>query len=203
MDGLGAQFVMPSFESFCERLTREKSELCQNDVTKSHALVATPPQGKGKGKKKNKPKTKSNETPAPSSKEAKDKKERPKCGFCKKERHSEQNFYRKENHELKQLLKEHNIFIPSTSNLPYPSTKHEDTSPSYKGKGHALITAHALGGIGWIVDSRASVHIAHSPNVMVPGTLREPYCDRLVTANNQFVHVVAIGNIDFSDGLMV
>ena len=46
-DALGAQHVMPSFETFCDRLTREQSKLTQMDSligSPSQALLAKSPQ---------------------------------------------------------------------------------------------------------------------------------------------------------------
>lgn len=133
MDGLGDNFVMPSFETFCERLTREQSKLSQHDVTsKSHALIVTPT--KGKGKKKIKPMTRYSETSTTYSKDNKHKKEKPTCTFCMRIRHSEQFFYKKKIRELKKLLKDNNISIPSSSSSPYSSTTQEEI-PQKQDKG--------------------------------------------------------------------
>jgi hypothetical protein len=121
---LGDSFFMPSFETFCERLTREKSKHSQNDVTpKSHVLIATP--SKGKEKKNKNHKIKSSETSTTSSKEGKSKNEKPTCTFFKEIANSEKNCYKKEIHELKQLLNGHHISIFSSSSSSHStSTKH-------------------------------------------------------------------------------
>ena len=54
MDALGDRFRMPTFETFCDRLTREQAKIQQVDATSgsSQALVAQ--NSKGKSKKKGK-----------------------------------------------------------------------------------------------------------------------------------------------------
>src|SRR5271156_4822970 len=54
MDSLGARHTMPSFETFCDRLTREQAKIQQMDAsgTSSQALVAQSSQGKPKQKGK-------------------------------------------------------------------------------------------------------------------------------------------------------
>lgn len=86
---------------------------------------------------------------------------------------------------MKQFIKEHHISLSSLA-------KHEDTSPRYMEKGLALITIHAPRDVGWIIDSRASVHITHLDDTMIPGSLQEPLHDRPLTTNDQFVHVVGV-----------
>jgi hypothetical protein len=57
MDALGDEFKMPSFEIFCDRLTREQSKLMQLDSlsnSKNQALLAHTSKGKKKGSYKKK-----------------------------------------------------------------------------------------------------------------------------------------------------
>lgn len=57
MDALGSEFKMPSFELFCERLTKETSKLMQLDAlsgSKNQVLVAHTSKGKHQNRYKQK-----------------------------------------------------------------------------------------------------------------------------------------------------
>jgi len=104
MDALGDRFRMPTFETFCERLTREQSKIQQVDASgSSQALVAQNFKGKSKKKDKKKDTSKSDSKPpatptnpskgkdssksGESTSKAK-KKSSETCSFCGKDGHS-------------------------------------------------------------------------------------------------------------------
>ena len=64
MDALGNKYQMPSFETFCDRLTREQAKIQQADASgsSSQALVAQNSKGKSKEKVKSKKDTPKKET---------------------------------------------------------------------------------------------------------------------------------------------
>jgi len=87
MDALGDRHRMPSFEIFCDRLTREQSKLNQMDSllgSSSHALLT-------KNTQEQKPKQISDSSGSSSSK----KKTETICSYCKKKNHSESSCFQK------------------------------------------------------------------------------------------------------------
>lgn len=55
MDDMGKYYKMPTFEFFCEHLSREQAKLIHMDAlpsSKNQALIAQSSKGKGKNKKK-------------------------------------------------------------------------------------------------------------------------------------------------------
>jgi hypothetical protein len=171
MDALGSEFKMPSFELFCERLTREQSKLTQLDAlsgSNNKALVAhnTKTKHKTRYKKKkdfapageftSKPQQKTKPFPpysksGESSSKTKKKKSNDTCSFCGGLGHVESKCWLKLE-ALNEAMKQHKISVPK---------------PSSTSKGHAL-SAQALyaSSDSWILDSGASHHMTHSHELL-------------------------------------
>ena len=134
---------MPSFEIFCDRLTREQSKLNQMDSllgSLSHALLT-------KNTQEQKTKQISDSSSSSSSKRNEKKKtETPICPYCKKGPHDESRFqkkfdgYEKQIGDLQALLQKSIVSSPSSSTSQGP-TFHSSTSLTSTqdlGQGHAL-----------------------------------------------------------------
>ena len=115
---------MPSFETFCDRLTREQSKLTQMDSltsSQSQASIAKPPQSTQKPKQiSDSPSHHSTGLPS-SSKKEKQKTERPTCSYCQKGTHDESlcyqkkfDGYEKQIADLQALLQKSNLSSPSS-----------------------------------------------------------------------------------------
>ena len=100
MDALGTRHVMPSFETFCDRLTREQSKLSQMDSltgSQSQALLAKSSQDTQKPKPKKIFDSSSQHSPGPpsSSKKEKQKTQNPTFSYFQKGSHDESQCYQK------------------------------------------------------------------------------------------------------------
>lgn len=92
MDALGKNFTLPSFEEFCEQLTREEVKLSTlESPTSSKALVAMNSKGKGKSEAKSKPNSIPPQSSPNDSKSKEPSKKKNKfnipCTYCKKSGH--------------------------------------------------------------------------------------------------------------------
>ena len=189
---MGSNYTMPTFDVFAEMLMMEQTKLISMGIlktSKSQAYVATQGnkgnQGKDNSNKKGQSKPKDKTPPSPqqgdtssSKKDNSPKKERPTCAYCKRVGHEEHRCHLKKIDELTHILKKHSIDLPN-------AYKKEDSSPSTssqsKGKGQAFMastsgkthsfgtrkgkalcatTSHDSG--RWLLDSRASHHMASS-----------------------------------------
>ena len=162
MDALGSEFKVRSFELFCERLTREKSNyITQLDSlfgSNNKAFMAYTSKTKKKkyyaqaGESASKPQHKNKKSFPPSNSSdfsSKKRKKKPSdiCSLCCRLGHVESKCWLKLE-ALNEAMRKHKISVPK---------------PSYASKGHALSSqvVYAYSN-SWILDSGASHHMTHS-----------------------------------------
>ncbi|KAH9292456.1 hypothetical protein KI387_042361 [Taxus chinensis] len=202
MDALDTQFKMPSFEQFCERLSREQAKLISLDVmpTSNHALVASSPKKNWKNKPKqsyDKPVPSHNMVSNPSVDTSKPqnngKNKRPfqkrvfdPCSFCGGKNHPESRCFLKLE-ALEKALKQHKITVPSPS------------SASNAGKGKAL-SARASSPLQdqWIFDSGATHHITHCRDLL--SSISACSTSHISVGNSASVDVLGSGIVNMPNG---
>lgn len=213
MDGLGTRFNMPTFDVFCERLSREQSHLSQLDQlsgSKNKALVAQSSKEKEKQKQKLKPKKnsagsessskpppksdfkppfppkqgKSSQSGEPSSKTKK--KSGDTCSFCGKEGYQVSRCW-KWLEALEEAMQQHHISSPQAS---YPS----------KGKGHALTARASSYGSTWILDSGASHHMTHTQQMVT--SLASCGTSQIAVGESVQLSVLGLGFVSLDGGTL-